>query len=42
MSSEIYIVISSAQTDLGLISITFSLKISKLPTFLKSFEEGNV
>ena len=29
----IYIVISSAQTDLGLRSRTFSLKINKFPTF---------
>ena len=28
-----YIVISTAQTDLGLKSGTFSLKINKLPTF---------
>ena len=28
-----YIVISTAQTDLGLISITFSLKINKFSTF---------
>ena len=28
-----YIVISTAQTDIGLISRTFSLKINKLPTF---------
>ena len=30
---NIYIVISTAQTDLGLRSRTFSLKIKKLPTF---------
>ena len=28
-----YFVISTAQTDIGLISRTFSLKINKLPTF---------
>ena len=28
-----YIVISTAQTDLGLRSRTFALKINKLPTF---------
>ena len=28
-----YIVISTVQTDLGLISRTFSLKINKSPTF---------
>ena len=30
-----YIVISTAQTDLGLRSRTFSLRINKLPTFSK-------
>ena len=30
---NIYIVISTAQTDLGLRSRTFPLKINKLPTF---------
>ena len=30
---RIYIVISTAQTDLGLISRLFSLKINKLPIF---------
>ena len=37
-----YIVISTAQTDLGLRSITFSLKNNKLLTFLKSLKRGNV
>ena len=31
-----YIVISTAQTDLGLRSRTFCLKINKLPTFSKN------
>ena len=33
MSSQHYIVISTAQTDLGLRSRTSSLKLNKLPTF---------
>ena len=33
-----YIVISNAQNDLGLKSRTFSLKVNKLPTFLKSLK----
>ena len=36
------IAISAAQTDLGLRSKTFSLKINKLPTSFKSLERGNV
>ena len=30
---DVYIVIWTAQTDLGLISRTFSLKINKFPSF---------
>ena len=36
MSSEHNIVISIAQSDLGLISRTFSLNINKFPTFCET------
>ena len=44
MSSEhtLLFQLHTAQTDLGLRSRTFSLKVNKLPTFLKSFKHGNV
>ena len=37
-----YIVISTAKTDLGLRSRTFSLKNNMLPTFLNLLKRGNV
>ena len=42
MSSDTYIVIPTAQTDLGLRSRTFLSKMNRLPTFLKSLKHGNV
>ena len=37
-----HIVISTPQTDLGLRSRTFSQKMNKLPTLMKSIKRGNV
>ena len=40
MQVQSNIVISTAQTDLSLISRTFSLKINKLPTFSEISQGG--